>query len=63
MNELNTTMLISAYYSIIVLITLYSINPNTYVIIELKTKLLTNGMDIYMGTKKCYSLLYTQTLA
>ncbi len=39
-----------------------SVNPNGNVIIEMKTKLLTNGMDMYMGTKMLW-LLYAGTLA
>ncbi len=38
-----------------------SVNPNGNVIIEMKTKLLTNGMDMYMGTKMLW-LLYAGTL-
>ena len=43
-------------------ITPCSVNPNVNVIIEVKTKLLTNSMDMYMGVKLLW-LLYAGTLA
>ncbi len=43
-------------------ITPCSVNPNINVIIEVKTKLLTNGMDMYMGVEVLW-LLYAGTLA